>query len=130
MRRIRVVAAVVRRGDHLLVTRRPDRPGQPGQWEFPGGKVEPDEEEAAALRREIAEELGCDSEVGPLLLRHAHAYPDLEVELAFYRCALEPGAEPRPLGVAEIAWARAGTLEDYDFLEADRAVLAELERLA
>ncbi|WP_242345490.1 (deoxy)nucleoside triphosphate pyrophosphohydrolase [Anaeromyxobacter terrae] len=130
MRRIRVVAAVVRRAELLLVTRRPDRPGQRGQWEFPGGKVEPGEDEPAALRRELVEELGCDAEVGPLLLRHDHAYPDLEVELAFYRCALEPGAEPRPLGVAEIAWARPGTLASYDFLEADRAVLAELERLA
>ena len=130
MRRVRVVAAVVRRADRLLITRRPDRSGQRGQWEFPGGKVEPDEDEPAALRRELREELGCESEVGPLLLRHAHAYPDLEVELAFYRCALDPGSVPRPLGVSEIAWARPGTLAAYDFLEADRAVLAELERLA
>jgi 8-oxo-dGTP diphosphatase len=130
VRRVRVVAAVIRRADLVLITRRPDRPGLPGQWEFPGGKVEEGEEEPAALRRELAEELGCSAEVGPLLLRHAHAYPDLEVELAFYRCALAPGSVPRPLGVAEIAWARPGTLAAYDFLEADRAVLAELERLA
>ncbi len=130
MRRIRVVAAVVRRAELLLVTRRPDRPGARGQWEFPGGKVEPGEDEPAALRRELVEELGCDAAVGPLLLRHAHVYPELEVELAFYRCTLEPGVEPRPLGVSEIAWASPGTLESYDFLEADRAVLAELERLA
>lgn len=130
MRRVRVVAAVIRRADLVLITRRPDRPGLPGQWEFPGGKVEPDEDEPAALQRELREELGCEAEVGPLLLRHAHAYPDLEVELAFYRCALAPGSVPRPLGVSEIAWARPGTLAAYDFLEADRAVLAELERLA
>ncbi len=126
MKRIRVVAAVVRRGDTLLVTRRPDHPGQPGQWEFPGGKVEAGESEPDALRREISEELGCAIEVGPLLLRHEHRYPDLEVELAFYAGRLE--ADPRPLGVAEIAWAAPGSLSGYDFLEADRAVLAELER--
>ena len=130
MRAIRVVAAVTRRGDAILVTRRPDRPGRPGQWEFPGGKVEEGEREEAALAREILEELGCDVAVGPLLLRHRHRYPDLEVELAFFACTLAPGAEPAPLGVAEIAWARAGTLGRYDFLEADRAVLAELERLS
>jgi 8-oxo-dGTP diphosphatase len=127
-RRIRVVAAVVRRGDALLVTRRLDRPGVPGQWEFPGGKVEPGEAEPAALRRELDEELGCEAQVGALLLRHAHRYPELDVDLAFYACAL--AGEPRPLGVAEIAWAPLGTLERYDFLEADRAVLADLERLA
>ncbi len=129
MERLRVVAAVIRRGDALLVTRRPDRPGRPGQWEFPGGKVEPGEAEPEALRRELREELGCDADVGALLLRHGHRYPDLEVELAFYRCALAPGASPLPLGVAEIAWAPAGALASYDFLEADRAILPELVRL-
>ena len=128
MSSILVVAAVVRRGNALLVTRRPDRPGQPGQWEFPGGKVEPGEAEDAALAREIREELGCGVDVGPLLLRHRHRYPALDVELAFYACALHPGAEPVALGVAELAWARVGTLGSYDFLEADRAVLEELER--
>jgi 8-oxo-dGTP diphosphatase len=130
VRRISVVAAVVRRGDAILVTRRPDRPGRPGQWEFPGGKVEEGEGEQDALRREIAEELGCAVEVGALVLRHAHRYPELEVDLAFYRCALAPDAVPRPLGVAEIAWADIGTLARYDFLEADRAVLGEIERRA
>jgi 8-oxo-dGTP diphosphatase len=127
---LRVVAAVVRDGDRILVTRRPDRPGRPGQWEFPGGKVEGGEAEPAALIREIAEELGCGLEVGPLLLRHRHRYPELEVELAFYAAALPPCATPVPLGVAEIAWARADGLAAYDFLEADRAVLGELARLS
>ncbi len=128
MARVRVVAAVIRRGDAILVTRRLDRPGRPGQWEFPGGKVEPGEAEPDALRREVREELGCDAEVGALLLRHAHRYPDLDVELAFYRCALAPGAAPVAIGVAEIAWAPEGTLASYDFLEADRAVLGDIER--
>jgi 8-oxo-dGTP diphosphatase len=130
VKRIRVVAAVVTRGDALLVTRRPDRPGRPGQWEFPGGKVEPGERDEEALAREIREELACAVEVGRVLLRHVHRYPDLEVELVFHACAMAEGAAPSPIGVAEIAWARAGTLARYDFLEADRAVLADLERAA
>ncbi len=125
-----MVAAVVRQGDAILITRRPDKPGRPGQWEFPGGKVEAGEAEEAALRRELLEELGCQVHVGPLLLRHAHRYPDLEVDLAFYACALPGGAEPAALGVAEMTWARVGTLSGYDFLEADLAVLAEIERLS
>lgn len=128
MRRARVVAAVVRRDGRILVTRRPAGGSRAGQWEFPGGKVEPGETEPAALEREIREELGCGVEVGPLVLRHRHAYPDLEVELAFYECRLEAGAEPRCLGVAALEWAPAGTLSGYDFLEADRAVLDAIER--
>jgi 8-oxo-dGTP diphosphatase len=130
LKRIRVVAAVVVRGEALLVTRRPDRPGRPGQWEFPGGKVEPGERDEDALAREIREELGCAVAVGPVLLRHHHRYPDLEVDLLFHACVLEQAAEPSPIGVAEIAWAPRGTLAGYDFLEADRAVLAEIERIA
>ena len=123
MRRVRVVAAVVRRGGEILISRRHAHAERGGQWEFPGGKVEPGEAEPAALRREIAEELGCDVEVGALLVRHAHRYPDLEVELAFYACRLPPGAEPRPLGVAALEWAADGALGGYDFCEADRPVL-------
>lgn len=129
-KRLRVVAAVVRRGDAILITRRPDRPGRAGQWEFPGGKVEAGESEEDALRRELREELGCEAAVGPLLLRHAHSYPDLDVDLAFYACDLPAAPAPRPIAVAEIAWAAIGTLSRYDFLEADEAILPELERLA
>jgi len=127
VKRIRVVAAVVRRGEAVLVTRRRDASGAPGQWEFPGGKVEAGEAEPDALVREIREELGCAVEIGPLLLRHEHRYPALEVELAFYAARFPPGAEPQPVGVAALSWAGPGTLHGYDFLEADRAVLGALE---
>ncbi len=128
MRSARVVAAVVRRDGRILVTRRHPGGERGGQWEFPGGKVEAGEGEAEALVREIREELGCGIEVGRLLVRHRHRYPDLEVELAFYDCALEAGAVPRPLGAAELAWAEPGTLAAYDFCEADRPILPVLER--
>ncbi len=127
MRRVRVVAAVVRRGDAILISRRLDGAERGGQWELPGGKVEAGESEPDALRREIREELGCGVEVGPLLVRHAHRYPDLEVELAFYACALPEGAVPEAIGVAALEWARTGTLASYDFCEADRPVLPILE---
>ena len=129
MRRVRVVAAVVRRDDAILVTRRRDDAERGGLWEFPGGKVEPGESEPDALRREIREELGCAVEVGRLLLRHTHRYPDLEVELAFYACELPEGERPAPLGVADLEWAAAGTLSRYAFCEADLPVLPVLERV-
>jgi 8-oxo-dGTP diphosphatase len=123
-----VVAAVVRAGDLILVTRRKDDAERGGQWEFPGGKVEAGEAEPEALRREIREELGCEIEVGAVVARHRHRYPDLEVELAFYACALAPGAMPQALGVAALEWAQAGTLTSYDFCAADRPVLGAIER--
>jgi 8-oxo-dGTP diphosphatase len=130
MRSVLVVAAVIRGPAGILVSRRLAEAERGGQWEFPGGKVEPGEGEPAALRREIREELGCELRVGGLIARHRHRYPDLEVELAFYECRLVGGAEPRPLGVAALAWARPGTLASYDFCEADRPVLPAIEAAA
>jgi 8-oxo-dGTP diphosphatase len=127
---VRVVAAVIRGPAGILVSRRLADAERGGQWEFPGGKVEPGEEEPAALRREIREELGCELQVGALLVRHRHRYPDLEVELAFYDCRLDAGAELRPLGVAALAWARPGTLASYDFCEADLPALPAIEAAA
>jgi 8-oxo-dGTP diphosphatase len=128
VKRVRVVAAVVRRGDRILVTRRHGHAERGGRWEFPGGKVEPGEGEAEALVREIREELGCALRVGPLLARTDHRYPDLHVELAFFECALPPGAEPVPIGAAALEWAEAGRLAEYDFCEADRPVLGAIAR--
>lgn len=55
---VRVIAAVIARGDHLLVCQRPPHKRHGGLWEFPGGKLEPGEDDEAAARRELAEELG------------------------------------------------------------------------
>jgi 8-oxo-dGTP diphosphatase len=128
MRRVRVVAAVVRRDGRILVTRRHGHAERGGQWEFPGGKVEPGESEPAALVREIREELDCEVSVGALLARTTHRYPDLEVELAFYACAIAPGDEPRLVGAAAMEWTEPAHLGRYDFCEADRPVLPVLAR--
>jgi 8-oxo-dGTP diphosphatase len=55
---VRVVACVARRGNRLLVCRRPAHKRHGGLWEFPGGKCEPGESDAAAAEREMMEELG------------------------------------------------------------------------
>ena len=57
---ITVVAAVVEENDTFLVTRRPDGVHLAGLWEFPGGKIDPAESHADALRREMREELDTD----------------------------------------------------------------------
>ena len=59
---IRVIAAVSRRRDLLLVCQRAPHKRHGGLWEFPGGKVEPNESDESAARRELAEELGVHVE--------------------------------------------------------------------
>src|SRR5690606_37599200 len=57
---IRVLAGVIERRGELLLCQRPLHKRHGGLWEFPGGKVEPGEEDLDALRRELAEELGVE----------------------------------------------------------------------
>src|SRR4051812_305151 len=58
---IRVTAAVIARGPALLVCQRPLEKRHGGLWEFPGGKCEPGESDADAIRRELREELGVEA---------------------------------------------------------------------
>lgn len=58
MSSIRVIAAVLSRGEQLLVCQRPPQKRHGGLWEFPGGKVENGESDVEAARRELKEELG------------------------------------------------------------------------
>ena len=56
-----VVAAIIVRDEQILICQRTRHQPMPLKWEFPGGKVEPDEQPADALRRELDEELGIDA---------------------------------------------------------------------
>ena len=71
-----VALALLDSSDRVLMQRRPENRAQGGLWEFPGGKVEPCEGPAAALVREIAEELGIsihESDVTPLTFAASQA---------------------------------------------------------
>lgn len=117
MRRIVVSAAVIEEADAFLLTRRAKNSHLGGLWEFPGGKVEPGESIEASLVREIREELGCEADVGKLLLTTAHAYPDLHVELHFFTTRLR-GA-PVPQMGQEMRWVPRAELASLPLPEAD-----------
>ncbi len=118
-----VVAAVIEQDGALLITRRQPGVHLEGLWEFPGGKIDPAETHADALRREIGEELGVDVEVRDLLLATSHAYPDRTVVLYFYRSELK--GTPTPLLRQEMRWVHREELAGLAFPPAD----AELIRM-
>ncbi len=122
LQRVRVVAALLCRGDAVLVQQR--RPGGPRGllWEFPGGKVEQGETDAQALERECREELAVEIEVGPLAAQNLHRYPDLEVELVLYECRLRAG-EPQALHAHALRFQATALLSELPFCEADRPFL-------
>ena len=123
-----VVAGILRRGEAILICQRRRGGAQGGQWEFPGGKLEPGEEERTALVRELREELGIEAEVGRLLARVRHRYAETgELELAFYEVAAFAG-EPENRVFEAIAWVAAAEFGRYDFLAADRPLLELLRQ--
>src|SRR5205085_11682320 len=89
-----------------------------GKWEFPGGKIEAEEDPRDSLRREIREELGVDVQPGRISEVLYHRYPERSVLLLFYHCRWISG-EPRAIDVKSFAWAGPTELGGYDFLEAD-----------
>jgi 8-oxo-dGTP diphosphatase len=113
-----VVAALVRDGTKILMSRRrPDQP-MPNLWEFPGGKVEPGESPTDALAREVREELGCEVAVGRIHEVVFHAYPDFDLYMLVYEARVVSGTA-RAVDVAEIAWVEAARLPELDLLPAD-----------
>jgi mutator protein MutT len=124
---ITVVAAVIERDERFLVTRRPTGVHLAGLWEFPGGKIDPDESHHAALKRELREELDADIEVGELTFATTHPYPDRNVALYFYRCTLRGSA--RPLLGQEMRWVARPELPLLDFPPADAQLIERLTKL-
>ena len=86
---ISVVAAIIRRNGKILITRRFNNVHLPGLWEFPGGKVEPDESLNSALEREIFEELGVTIHVEDECFTVDHDYPtkSVVIDRAFFSAA-------------------------------------------
>jgi 8-oxo-dGTP diphosphatase len=125
---ITVVAAVIERSDRrLLIGQRRKNDTSPLKWEFPGGKVRDGESPEVALARELQEELGVTL-VKSLEIGHVHhRYPGMpeELEILFFAAAIAE-SDPAPHTFEKIAWALPKELGDYDFLAANRELIAQL----
>jgi 8-oxo-dGTP diphosphatase len=125
-----VVAAVVEREDRrLLIGQRRRSDTSALKWEFPGGKVREDEGLEEALARELREELGVtilkSRKIGQVRHRYANTAEELEIHFFAAKIA-ETEKEITPRVFEQIAWVLPKELAEYDFLAANRELIAHL----
>jgi 8-oxo-dGTP diphosphatase len=121
-----VVAALVVRGNKILICQRTRHQSMPLKWEFPGGKVESDEQPQDALFRELEEELGIRAMIGPKVTTVRHQYANgTAVELRFFLVS-EYSGEPQNRIFRDVRWVTRKELPAYDFLEADIALVKDM----
>jgi 8-oxo-dGTP diphosphatase len=128
-----VAAAIVDDFDRprrLLAARRSAPSDVAGCWEFPGGKVEPDEDVVVALHRELLEELGVSAELGPEVMPDfPGVWPLTGTATMRLWLARIVAGEPVPLeDHDELRWLPIGAWLSVPWLPADVAVVRTLER--
>lgn len=124
-----VAAGIVVEHGRVLLTQRKRGTHLEGQWEFPGGKVEPGEDPRAALVRELREELGIETTVGEIVDVTFHRYPEADktVLLLFFEASRIAGSqEPAAFDVAAFKWATREDLDPARFPAADIPLLAKI----
>jgi 8-oxo-dGTP diphosphatase len=126
-KRVHVAVAVIVRQQQLLIAlRKPDQ-HLGGLWEFPGGKVEPDETVLNALVREIDEELGIHIKDSQEFLKFEHDYPDKAVLLDVHWVEQFAG-EPVGKEGQQVKWCDVADLDQYEFPDGSLPIIAELKQ--
>ncbi|MFP3869445.1 MAG: 8-oxo-dGTP diphosphatase MutT [Syntrophobacteria bacterium] len=122
----RVIAALIREDEKILIAQRGRNKRFGWQWEFPGGKVNRGETPEACLRREIKEELDLEIKVDEHFCTVHHRYPDFHIELMSFWCSVAGGS----LYLKEheqVQWVTIPEMGNYDFVEADQQLIAALD---
>ena len=123
--RIDIALAVPMRDGRFLVAQRAADAHLGGRWEFPGGKIEPDEPPVEAARRELLEETGLEvGELEPLVVV-VHDYADRPLRFHVF-LARAPRGEPRVDGDREWGWKTLDELRSLEMPEANRQMLRAL----
>lgn len=126
---IKVVAAIVENEEHetLCALRSPNMT-MPNMWEFPGGKVEENEDIYSALEREIEEELGCRIVTsGVVYNENIHEYEAFIIHLIAIKCRVIEGT-PTPNEHSKLIWLKRENLDSLKWAPADIPAVNQLIR--
>ncbi|MFZ1964433.1 MAG: (deoxy)nucleoside triphosphate pyrophosphohydrolase [Roseiarcus sp.] len=122
-----VAAALVDADDRVLIAQRPEGKALAGLWEFPGGKLAPDERPEDALIRELREELGVTVKpacLAPLTFA-SHTYEAFHLLMPLYVCRRWEGFV-QPLEGQALKWVRPKDLRAYPMPPADEPLIPHL----
>ena len=125
MKTVKVVAAVIRCEDKIFATARGYGDFK-GQWEFPGGKIEPGENPQQALVREIKEELDTEIAVGELITTIEYDYPAFHLSMACFWCSVVSG-ELVLKEAQEARWLSVDQLYSVKWLPADIEIIETIK---
>jgi len=118
-----VVAAIIKKDNLYLIAQRNKNKYMGLTWEFPGGKVEPNENFHEALSREIQEELNIQINVHEKIAEEKYKDDEIDIILHYYLCSEKSGTI-RPNEHENIAWVAKEDFDKYDFVEGDGNVLS------
>jgi 8-oxo-dGTP diphosphatase len=130
MKTIKVVAAVIcdslQEKNRIFATAR-GYGEYKGQWEFPGGKIEPGETPQQALVREIREELDTTIRVGEIIDTVEYDYPDFHLSMDCLWCEVVEG-DLVLLEAQEGRWLTKDELDSVKWLPADLGLVKKIQR--
>ena len=116
------VAVITDDQGNILIDRRKQEGLLGGLWEFPGGKIEPNETVEDCVSREIKEELDIEILVGSHLITIEHTYTHFKVTLNVFNCKHLSG-DPKPLESDEVKWVTLDEIDQYPFPKANSQII-------
>lgn len=125
---VAVVVGIIKVNQTLLICQRPPGKAYSGYWEFPGGKIEPNELPYDALVRELKEELGITVLAATPLWEHQHTYPDKKVLLKLWQITAFEG-EPEGKEGQALCFASPQALSTKNLLEGNRIILDKIKEI-
>jgi 8-oxo-dGTP diphosphatase len=124
---VKVVAAIIENEQNeILCALRSPEMSIPNMWEFPGGKVEANEDIYSALVREIDEELGCRIEtLNEVFNDNKHEYETFIINLKSIKCKIIEGT-PTPSEHSKLIWLKTENLDSLKWAPADIPAVEQL----